>query len=126
MGAVNLLWLKNINKEGMAMLGMKYDRNCVEEDFGGENPGGWQETVEEWFRINEREQQYVYMKSQPKNEKYANGSVGARVRLMVRGGCLPVRGSKGMDWKYDDDLCVCVGQKKQRSMCFLSVNAMTW
>ena len=24
---VNLLWLKNINKEGMAMLGMKYDRN---------------------------------------------------------------------------------------------------
>ena len=36
--------------------------------------------------INEREQQYVHMKSQPKNEKYANGSVGARVRLIVRGG----------------------------------------
>ena len=32
-----------------------------------------------------------------KNEKYANGSVGARVRLMVRGGCLPVRGYKGME-----------------------------
>ena len=29
--------------------------------------------------IKEREQQYVHMKSQPKNEKYANGS-------MVRGG----------------------------------------
>ena len=42
-----------------------------------------------------------------KNEKSANGSVGARVRLMVRGGCLPVRGYKGMEWKYDDDLCVC-------------------
>ena len=36
------------------------------------------------FGINEREQQYVHMKSQPKNEKYANGSVGARVRSMVR------------------------------------------
>ena len=24
---VNLLWLKNINKEGMTMLGMKYDRS---------------------------------------------------------------------------------------------------
>ena len=24
---MNLLWLRNINKEGMAMLGMKYDRN---------------------------------------------------------------------------------------------------
>ena len=33
---VNLLWLKNINKEGMAMLGMK-------KYFGGE-------TVEEWFQ----------------------------------------------------------------------------
>ena len=49
------------------------------------------------FGINEREQQYVHMKSQPKNEKYANGSVGARVSLMVRGGCLPIRGSKGME-----------------------------
>ena len=36
-----------------------------------------------------------------------NGSMGARVRIMVRGGCLPVRGSKGMEWKYDDDLWVC-------------------
>ena len=24
---LNLLWLRDINKEGMAMLGMKYDRN---------------------------------------------------------------------------------------------------
>ena len=24
---VNLLWLRNISKEGMAMLGMEYDRN---------------------------------------------------------------------------------------------------
>ena len=22
---------------------------CMGKDFGGENPGGWQETVEEWF-----------------------------------------------------------------------------
>ena len=51
--------------------------------------------------MNEREQQYL----QVQNEKYANGSVGERVRLMVRGGCLSVRGSKGMAWNYDDDLC---------------------
>ena len=70
----------------------------------------WLESRRQWrngFGINEREQQYVHMKGQPKNEIYANGSVGARVRLMVRGGCFPVRGSKGMEWKYDDDLCVC-------------------
>ena len=45
------------------------------------------------------------------------------MRLMFRGGCLPGRGSKGMEWKYDDDLCVCVGQKKQRSMLLFRVPA---
>ena len=61
----NLLCLRNINKEGMAMLGMKYDKNV------------WKKTLltriheygrREWrngFGINEREQQYVHMKSQP-------------------------------------------------------------
>ena len=44
---VNLLWRRNMNREGMAMLGMKYDTN--EEDFCGEHPGVWQEMVEEWF-----------------------------------------------------------------------------
>ena len=34
------------------------------------------------------------------NEKYVNGSVAVRVRMMVRGGCLPVS-------KYDDERCVC-------------------
>ena len=36
-----------------------------------------------------------------------NGSVGARVKLMVRGGCLQVRGSGRMTWKYQDDTCGC-------------------
>ena len=42
------------------------------------------------------------MKESPRNESFADGSVGARVRLMVRGGCLPVRGSERMTWEYDD------------------------
>ena len=41
--------------------------------------------------------EYLQVKSQPKNEKYSNGSVGARVRLMVSGGCLPLIGSKRME-----------------------------
>ena len=32
----------------------------------------------------------------------------------VINGCLPVRGSKGMEWKYDDDLCV-YGAKETES-----------
>ena len=104
---MDLLWLKNINKEGMAMLGMKYDRSVWKKTLVARIQEDGRRQWRNGFGINEREQQYVHMKSQPKNEKYANGSVGARVRLMVRGGCLPVRGSKVIEWKYDDDLCVC-------------------
>ena len=47
------------------------------------------------------------MKESPRNESFADGSVGVRVRLMVRGGCLPVRGSERITWKYDDCRCGC-------------------
>ena len=56
------------------------------------------------FVINDREQEYLKVKSLPKI-KYANGSVGARLTLMVWGGCLPVRDFKGIEWMYTDDLC---------------------
>ena len=36
---VNLLWLRSINKEGMAMLGMELQK-CVEDDICGKNRGG--------------------------------------------------------------------------------------
>ena len=67
------------------------------------------------FGIHEREQQYVHMKSQQKKKRNMQMAVWERVRLMVRGGCLPVRckNSNGMEWKYDDDLCVCVTKETE-------------
>ena len=47
------------------------------------------------------------MKECPRNKSLADGNVGAGVRLMVRGGCLSVRGSERMTWKYDNDKCKC-------------------
>ena len=47
------------------------------------------------------------MKECPRKERFTDGNVGAGVRLMVREGCLPVRGSERMTWKYDDDKCRC-------------------
>ena len=44
------------------------------------------------FSDRDREQEYVRNKGVPINEQYANGSIGASVRLMIRGGSLPVRG----------------------------------
>ena len=43
---------------------------------------------------------------------------------MVRGGCLPARGYKDIEWKYDDDLSVC-GTNETEIHVFFSVNAMT-
>ena len=100
------------------MLGMKYDRNVWKKTVVTRIQEYGRSLGRNGFGINERELRYVHMKSQTKNFKYANGSVGARLRLMVRGGFLPVRGSKGMEWKYDDDLCG-GGGKKQRYVCFL-------
>ena len=44
-------------------------------------------------------------KSMSNERKSKNEST--RVRLMVRGGCLPVRGSEWMTSKYDDCWCGC-------------------
>ena len=63
--------------------------------------------VDKSFGINDREQEYLKVKSQPRNEKYAHGSVGARVILMVRRGILLVIGVKGIECNCADDLCGC-------------------
>ena len=41
------------------------------------------------------------MKEYPRKEIFADENVWAGVRLMVRGGCLSVRGSDRMTWKYE-------------------------
>ena len=63
----------------MAMLGMKYDRNVYKKTFVARIQEYGRRQWGNGFGLNERGQQYVHMKSQPKNEKYANGSVEARV-----------------------------------------------
>ena len=41
------------------------------------------------------------MKVAPGYVKYADGTVGASVTMMVIGGCLPVRTNANMNWKYE-------------------------
>ena len=37
---------------------------------------------------------------------------------MVRGACLPVRGSERMPWKYDDDKCMCGLEETEKHVLF--------
>ena len=54
--------------------------------------------------------EYVRKKVAPGYERYTYGTaiVGASERMMIRGGCLPVRTNDNMKWKYDtNDSCIC-------------------
>lgn len=105
---VNLTWLGFINREGLERLNLssseKFWKKEVEKRIMTRGNNLWKRG----FDIQKTsELEYVQHKVQPKNEEYANGTKGASVRLMVRGGCLQVRGNEYMRWKYEDTCCVC-------------------
>ena len=71
----------------------------------------------------------------PKNESLLEEVLVLEVRLMVREGYLPVRGSERMAWKYDDDCCGCVETdldiiniliQSQMYNCILTLKAYTF
>ena len=68
---VKLLWLRNISKEGM-----KHDRI---HEYGRRR---WRNC----FGMNER-QPYLQVKGQPKNDKYANGSLYMLQYSVLEKGC---------------------------------------
>ena len=72
------------------------------------------------FGIHEREQQYIHLKSQQKNDKYANESK-SEINGQRR-----VHASKSFYRNGNMMIYVCVGQRKLIYVCFLSVKAMTW
>ena len=79
---------------------------------------GWQTIMENGFNDTEREKEYVEMKRCPRKERFADGSVGAGARMMVTGGCLLIKESERMAWKYDDDCCGCGQVKTEEHVLF--------
>ena len=99
---VNLIWLREESLNGMVKLGMNVNGEFGKKHICNRIRKVGKQVSKNGFNDTEREKEYVQMIECPRNERFAYGSVGARVRLMVRGGCFPVRGSEGMKWKYDD------------------------
>ena len=89
MELVNLIILRDVSVNGMVSLGMKMDRKVWKKYTSEIIRKVGREEWKNWFNEIEREKEYVEIKRCPRNESFADGSVGARVRLMVRGGCLP-------------------------------------
>ena len=103
---VNLICLREVSVNGMVNLGMNVEREGWKKYIFERIQESGRRAWKDGFNDTEREKEYVRMKESPRNESFADGSVGARVRLMVRGGFLSVRGSERMTWKYDDCRCV--------------------
>ena len=78
---VNLLWLKNINKEGMIMLGMKYNRNVWKKTLVARIQEDCRRQWRNGFGINEREQQYVHMQNQPKKREICKWQCGSESEI---------------------------------------------
>ncbi|ELU17468.1 hypothetical protein CAPTEDRAFT_215244 [Capitella teleta] len=72
---------------------------------------------EEWKRSlqsTELTRRYVVEKEAAKWESYAEGSVGARVRMLLRGNCLPLRTNSCVVWRYGEEERDCVCGERQR------------
>ena len=94
---VHFLWLRNINKEGIAIHGINFARNVWKKTFVDRI----QEYGRIWWRnglvMNERGQQYVQVKSRTKKREICKWMCESESDIMLRGICLPVIGSKGME-----------------------------
>ena len=78
---VNLLWLRHINKEGMAMLGLKYYRNVWKKTFVARILEYGRRQWRNGFGINESEQQYVHMRIQPKKIEICKWQCGSKSEI---------------------------------------------
>ena len=104
---VNLICLREVSVNGMVNLGMNVEREGWKKYICERIQESGRRAWKDGFNDTEREKEYVRMKQSPRNESFTDGSAGARVRLMVRRRCLPVRGSERMTWNYDDCRCGC-------------------
>ena len=111
---VNLICLREVSVNGMVSLEINVEREGWKEYICKRIQERGRRAWKDGFNDTERENEYVRMKERP---SFTDGSVGARVQLMVRGGCLPVRGSERMTWKYDD--CMCGGGLVETEMHML-------
>ena len=71
----------------MVYLGINVDGELWKKYICERIQEGGKEAWKNGFNDTETDKEYVRMKESPGNESFEDGSVGAGVRLMVRGGC---------------------------------------
>ena len=73
--------MREVSVNGMEKLGMNIEREGWKKYICERIQESGRRTWKDGFNDTEREKEYVQMKESPRNESFADGSVGARVRI---------------------------------------------
>ena len=92
LGDVSAIGMNNLSLEGSKKVWQKYVTNKIMKN-GCEK---WKNCLKK-----EAERQYLEYKRQPAVEEYARYGTGGKMRLWIRGECMPVRSNEKLEWKYD-------------------------
>ena len=104
---MNIIALKRVNRNGLERLDLTADVQLWKAEL--------KNSVEKWGLQKWREDmgnseemvEYRCWKRKPAKEGYVNASVGAKVRMLLRGGYLPLRGNRKFQWRGADVKCIC-------------------
>lgn len=116
---MKMVWKKKMTWGGIQSLGIterdmeKIRKKALVRRIQEDARQEWRQKVGD---ENNRLRGYGEWKRDMKMERYADGSDGARVRMMCRGDSLPVRSNHIVHWKYreGDRLCLCGEEEKER------------
>lgn len=124
------VWRKKMSLDGLAEIGVteiqleKMRQKELVARIRAEGKITWEKSLEKTpgrrteeadQRRDERIGRYLEEKGIPKLETYANGSDGAKVRMMCRGDSLPVRMNNIVAWKYGEQKgCECGTEESER------------
>jgi hypothetical protein len=129
------VWKRKMSWAGMEEMGFnerqleKLRRKEVEVRIKEEGRSMWEKSLErsaqrrrvegEDQRRDERIGRYVEVKERPRLEKFADGSDGARIRMMCRGDSLPTRTNSIVRWKYGEERsCECGEEETEAHVLF--------
>ena len=115
---VNLIWLREVSMNVMVKLGMNVNGEFWKKHIFKRIREVGIQVWKNGFNNTEMDKEYIQMEECTRNESFADGHVVAGVRLIVRGGCFPVRGSESMTWKYEDDKCRCGQVETKKHVLF--------
>lgn len=104
---INLIALRRVNENGLQRLGLTTDRKIWKGELADKVKKWGQRKWREDMGNSDEMREYRQQKKLPYMEEYAQTGEGARTRMLLRGGYLPLRGNRKFLWRNRDERCRC-------------------